>query len=205
MHIFYNNLTKNTRVLLFYSACLSLIIYFRIYPIVLPWIESIIKTTIPNWIKIPSYLALYHLIVGIYEKSLWKYAFFKAIGLPVIPDLNGKWTGKVNSSYDTNTTYSVDVEIRHNLSKFMMILKTNRSASETNCAIITIQEPYSKLQYNFVSRPSSGAEFSMNIHDGTACLELSHDTDALTGYYFTGRGRETYGDISLKRVNKHEF
>jgi len=193
MHLFHNNLSKNTKILLFYSACLSLIIYFRVYPILLP-------TNIPNWVKIPSYLALYHLCVGFYEKCLWKYKFLTAIGLPVIPDLNGNWVGQVHSSYDPDTKYTVNVEIHHTLSKFLMILSTERSSSETSCAIITIQEPYSKLQYNYVSRPSSGAVETMHIHDGTAFVEISKDENTLNGFYFTGRDRLTHGNISLTRV-----
>jgi len=198
MHTFHNNLSKNTRILLFYSACFSLVIYFKVYPIILPRIEIILGVEIPNWIKIPSYLALYHVITSCYEKYLWKYDFIKVLGLPTIPDLNGDWAGDIQTSHD-GFSYQVEVEIHHTLSKFLMILRTVQSSSETNYAYIEIREPKSKLHYYFTSRPSSNAQDTMQIHDGTGYLEISRDGVSLSGNYYTGRGRESFGDINLTR------
>ena len=39
----------------------------------------------------------------------------------------------------------------------------------------------------------------MNIHEGTANLEILKNDTELKGYYYSGRGRQNFGEILLKK------
>jgi hypothetical protein len=40
----------------------------------------------------------------------------------------------------------------------------------------------------------------MSIHEGPAWLALSNDNQVLEGLYYSGRGRQTHGQLGLRRL-----
>jgi len=162
-------------------------------------IEKSLGIIIPIWIETPSIIGLYHFFLSIFERYLWKYDFIKWLGLPKIPNLNGSWKGVVKSSYD-NSEKNADVSICQSYSKISMILKTDESTSKTIMAHFELGNPiYRTLTYSYLSKPLSTSKESMNIHEGTGSLEILENDKELKGYYYSGRGRQNFGDIFLER------
>lgn len=199
MHNIPNDLDNQHRITL-YTIILSVFTFFWGLLPVYDYLQSIFNFVLPIWIETPSILGLYHLYVKAFEKYLWKYQFIKIIGLPRIPDLNGKWDTKIYTSFD-DSVKNAETEIAHNYSSFSMILKTDESKSSTTSAIFNLKDSINRtISYSYLSRPITLTSDTMNIHEGTAVLEISKDTKKLKGYYYSGRGRSTYGKIILEKA-----
>ena len=162
-------------------------------------IEKSLGIIIPIWIETPSIIGLYHFYINLFEKYLWKHSVTKWIGLPKIPNLNGKWKAVIKSSHN-HATKNADVFISQSYSKFSMILKTDESTSITTMAHLELGNPiYRTLTYSFISKPRPLSAASMNVHEGTANLEILKNDTALRGYYYSGRGRQNFGEILLEK------
>jgi hypothetical protein len=57
-----------------------------------------------------------------------------------------------------------------------------------------------ELLYEYLNEPKPHAPSAMQIHRGHARLELAEDRSSLSGQYFTGRGRQTFGTLVLQRT-----
>ena len=199
MHHCSNDLENKQRITL-YAILLSIFTFFYILLPIYAFIEATFNFTIPIWVETPSIIGLYQLFIKIFDKYLWKYSFVEVIGLPKIPNLNGEWKVKIYSSFDNNVK-DADIEIVHNYSHFSMILKTAESKSATTSAIFNLMNPiYKTISYSYLSKPITVTNDTMNIHEGTAILEISEDIKKLEGYYYAGRGRLTYGKIIMEKI-----
>jgi hypothetical protein len=54
------------------------------------------------------------------------------------------------------------------------------------------------LTYQYQNQPLANAMRTMHMHYGTAMLRMSDD-DTLTGDYYAGRDRRTFGRISCRK------
>ena len=117
-----------------------------------------------------------------------------------LPDLNGKWIGEVQSSYNQHDpAYEVSVVISQRWSKILVRLETGQSRSHSVVASLkTTDLPYPELSYLYVNAPKSNAPDAMEMHRGTATLELKDSN--LEGEYYTGRGRRQIGAIELRKA-----
>jgi hypothetical protein len=176
------------------------VVFFVVLIPVYSLLDTYFGFKIPIWIETPSIIGLYGLFIKLHDKYLWK---VKRLGfaIPVLPDLNGKWKSEINSSYEGGTVKEADVNIFQTYSKFSMTLKTDESSSETIMAHFSLCDPIQqKLTYCFRSDPKGVAPATMNPHNGVASLDIRDDGRQLKGFYFTGRGRMTQGDITLTKV-----
>ena len=156
--------------------------------------------TIPIWVETPSIIGLYELYVNIFDKYLWKYQFVKWLGLPKIPNLDGSWKAMMKSSFKS-TQKEADVAICQSYSKFSMVLKTDESTSTTMMAAFELANPIMRtLTHTYLSEPLATSSSSMNIHEGTCNLEILEGDKEMKGYYYSGRGRQNFGEICLKKV-----
>jgi predicted pore-forming effector associated with SMODS systems len=72
-----------------------------------------------------------------------------------------------------------------------------------------LQKTVPNLYYDYVSKPGAYTVPLMQMHHGTGHLSLSSDGKTLTGEYYVGRDRVTYGTLELyfvskKKVNRDE-
>ena len=116
-----------------------------------------------------------------------------------MPDLNGKWAGVVESSYSqAGPAHSVSVTVVQRWSKMALTLETEHSRSTSTTAHLrTIDLPNPQLSYQYVNEPKPNAPGTMEMHKGTATLELVGT--GLEGDYYTGRGRGEVGTVKLRR------
>ena len=83
----------------------------------------------------------------------------------------------------------------------MVRFETELSLSYSISASLKVADVVnSELSYLYVNEPKAPAPDTMNIHRGTANLELKQN--ALEGDYYTGRGRMTFGSIKLSKASR---
>ena len=152
------------------------------------------------WISVPSFAGFYSVFLWLFDHYVWKFGLLRRFRIIRQPDLNGKWIGEVASSYGLDgSVQSVSVTIFQRWSKIMVRLESKHSRSRSVIAsLTTIDVPNSELSYQYVNEPKSNAPNTMEMHRGTAMLELTGN--CLEGDYYTGRGRGEVGTLKLRRV-----
>jgi hypothetical protein len=190
--------TEERKNMLLCLASISIVLswgFYRIlngYQISLPW-----------WVEGPSVLFFYGLFFIVFDKWVWK--LIRKIGITKTPNLNGQWTGQLKSSFDEHLTGIVaTLKIYQTWTKIKIILTTEQSLSKSETASVAIDTPEGiYLTYQYINEPRSGAVNTMSIHRGTARLLFNEKECTLTGEYYSGRDRQNYGSLDLKRLNAH--
>ena len=152
------------------------------------------------WLSIPSFAGCYSGLHWLFDRYVWRLGLLRSLKLIHLPDLNGKWVGEVESSYSQDSpTHSVSVAILQRWSKILVRLETEHSRSRSITASMrTIDLLNPELSYQYVNEPKSNAPSTMEMHRGTAILELIDS--GLEGDYYTGRGRGEVGTIKLRKL-----
>jgi predicted nucleic acid binding AN1-type Zn finger protein len=116
------------------------------------------------------------------------------------PDLQGKWQGKLKSSYDKfKTEYNIELNISQTWTRISIDLKASESFSESQTASLVLRGNRSpEVIYTYNNDPKGDAVGTMNKHSGTTVLKLEDDSH-LTGEYYTGRGRKNHGTMELQK------
>ena len=151
------------------------------------------------WLSVPSFAGCYSGLHWLFDRYVWRLGLLRRLGLIRLPNLNGKWVGAVESSYNQDgRAHSVSVVVMQRWSKVLVRLETENSRSHSVMASLrTVDLPNPELSYQFVNEPKSNAPGTMGMHRGTATLELIGSS--LAGDYYTGRGRGEVGTIKLRR------
>ena len=151
------------------------------------------------WLSVPSFAGCYSVLYWLFDRYLWRLGLLRRLGLIRLPNLNGKWVGAVESSYNQDgRAHSVSVVVMQRWSKVLVRLETENSRSHSVMASLrTVDLPNPELSYQFVNEPKSNAPGTMGMHRGTATLELIGS--GLEGDYYSGRGRGEVGTIKLRR------
>ena len=93
-----------------------------------------------------------------------------------------------------------DINIVQSWTQISVSLSTATSASWSCVAVIQVSDPDGvALIYQYENQPLADATRTMHIHFGTAMLRVS-DGNKLTGDYYAGRDRGTFGRISCCRL-----
>ena len=158
---------------------------------------------LPSWATIPYVVLLLSAVYSIaryaFDIYIWKLALFRQLHLVKIPDLDGKWEGLLQSSYDAQkTSYPITLHIKQRWSKILIRLDTETSRSHSVSASLRTDMKFAELSYRYENKPKPSALTNMAAHDGTAVLELQGDE--LTGEYYTGRGRKQFGSMRVRRA-----
>lgn len=156
------------------------------------------------WIDYPSVLGFYGFFFFIFNNYMWHTTILEKIKLVKTPDINGKWHGIIESSFDKfETKNEVYIYVTQNWTKISIRLKSGQSTSRSEvCGIVLNENGESTITYSYLNEPSSKAPETMQTHKGTIILTLNQAHTELQGDYYTGRGRLNYGTISLKRGSK---
>ena len=150
----------------------------------------------------------------------WKTAIARSTGASGVPEFSGEWEGYIKTSYggeigeealhefnDSNAEMqrvAATLHIDQTWRKISVHLSTANSESDsTGATILTKEGLWPSLTYQYGNEPDVDSEDSMRSHDGTADLSLKEDgeTDVLEGFYYTGPGRENYGEMYFERVS----
>lgn len=123
-----------------------------------------------------------------------------------IPNLNGKWTGKLISKYeeikDGNTEgelkeINIDLKINQTWKKISIILIAEDSESRSLTTSIIQTCGTWQINYQYLNEPKVHSSEEMIMHYGTAVLNFDEKEKTLKGYYYN-KERDTSGEINLK-------
>lgn len=153
--------------------------------------------SIPWWIDAPSVAGFYSLLFVAFDRFLWRCRIVRSLKLVSTPNIIGKGTGILRTSYDSNEMdYKAVLTIRQTWSRISIVLETDQSRSRSVVASINPDAPEGcVLSYEYLNEPKAGATETMHMHRGSAWLKVENKT--LQGEYFTGRGRETFGSLDF--------
>jgi SMODS-associating 2TM, beta-strand rich effector domain len=160
---------------------------------------------IPFYIDLPvATPAVFYILFEIFDIYAWKWSVFKWLKIVDFDDLNGVWTGVINSSYDN---FSSDIKSTLEISQKATSIKIK--ATFNNSKSISVHENFTfseidqstALYYFFRNEPLANAPSTMSIHEGSVKLIYNKQADKLTGYYFSGRDRNNHGNIDVKRIS----
>ena len=151
------------------------------------------------WLSVPSFAGCYSGLHWLFDRYVWKLGLLRKLKLFQLPNLDGKWVGEVKSSYSQDGhAHSVTVVILQRWSKILVRLESEHSRSRSISASLRTADLLNpELSYQYVNEPRSNAPGTMEIHRGTATLELIEY--GLEGDYYTGRGRGEVGTITLSK------
>jgi hypothetical protein len=175
--------------------------------IALAWVSSNLLATVhysmPWWVDAPSSMFFYGALYALFDKHLWRHPMIHKLGLVKTPNLAGRWRGYLTSSFDNHAKrHDLSVEIRQSWTQISVFLSTATSASRSCVAVIQVADPEGvALIYQYENQPLANATRTMHMHYGTAMLRMSGGTK-LTGDYYAGRDRGTFGRISCRRMSQ---
>lgn len=164
------------------------------------WLMVTLHLSVPWWLDAPSGLAFYGTLYTLFDKHLWRTGIVRRLGLSTIPNLTGRWRGFLVSSYDGHTKrHDVVLHIFQSWTKISVYLTATTSMSRSLAAEIQVADPEgAALLYQYECQPLSTAMKSMHMHYGAAMLRLIKE-DCLSGEYYAGRDRRTFGRLCCWR------
>ncbi len=172
--------------------------------ITLAWLSSkflaAMHLSLPWWLDAPSTLGFYGALYALFDRNLWRNRFVRKLGLVRVPNLTGRWRGYLLSSFDGHVKrHDLMINIFQSWTQIAVFLTTKTSISRSCAAMFQVDDPDGlSLTYQYQNQPLANAMRTMHMHFGTATLRLSDD-DTLTGDYYAGRDRRTFGRISCRR------
>lgn len=166
--------------------------------IALSWVLQ--KIHWPGWLDAPATAGFYGLYYELFRRRVWKAKVFHTWGWIKVPLIAGRWKGYVVTSFDEQKgKHVVEAEIRQDWTHLEVRFNTAYSKSHSVVgSILTSGDPV--LDYEYVNEPLPAAVATMHVHRGTASLLLSSDGKTLSGDYYSGRDRQNFGSLYLKRV-----
>ena len=152
----------------------------------------------PWWMETPSFIGIFGLFYEIFNSSLWRVKLLRKLGIVRIPDLSGKW--KVEGySAKRKENFNAEIEIKQTWTKISIVMESKFSKSHSITASILTHQPGGyMISYEYVNEPRANALPTMHSHRGTAILYLKNE-NLIEGEYYSGRDRENYGTLILKR------
>ena len=161
---------------------------------------SVIHLSIPWWLDAPSSMAFYGALYTVFDRYLWRSNFVRRLGLVRVPNLEGRWRGYLITSYDGHAKrHALMINVFQSWTQIIVYLTTATSMSRSCTAVIQIDDPEgAALIYQYQNQPLADAMKTMHMHYGTAMLRISNE-GCLTGDYYAGRDRRTFGRICCKR------
>ncbi|BAU49566.1 membrane protein [Sulfurifustis variabilis] len=142
--------------------------------------------------------AIYAALIFLYERWGWRW-------LSTLKNLNGTWAGEITSSHNGGARVPCVMRVRQRWTRMAIELETEQSRSRTTMAALYEEQPGDiGLKYEYVCEPRNLAAQTMQTHRGVCTMAIAEGTDGLrlSGDYFTGRGRETRGEVTLHRISR---
>lgn len=166
----------------------------------LDWSLNFADVDPPWWLSAPSVAGLYTMLYWVFDRHVWRWRLLRRFGLLSVPDLNGLWTGEIDSSFgEEGTNRDVKVNIMQRWASILVTFQAGESSSRSTMAAFKTRDTDSpELTYTYLNEPRGRATDTMQMHRGTCTLRL--DGDRLKGNYYTGRGRGTVGELKLART-----
>lgn len=148
------------------------------------------------------FLTIFSILYAIFSKCIWKNKYVTKI--TGVPNLNGKWKGKLLSSYKDPQTgqlkepIDIEMEIKQNWNSMSVHCYFPKSRSSSKMISLHVEDTKGCV-LGFSYRNDS-MDVAIATREFSGFNELVYKNDELDGVYFTNRDDGTHGTISLKRV-----
>ena len=161
------------------------------------WLMVHMNIQAPWWVDSPSVLGIAGVLYKAFDKWLWRW--FRKLGIVKVPDLQGQWELDGYTSFEKTKSFKANVTIRQTWTHISVYLETEQSISRSVAASISSNQPEGPtLIYQYRNEPKPNAEKTMHAHMGTALLRLKN-AEYMEGEYYSGRDRQNYGGLILRR------
>jgi hypothetical protein len=145
----------------------------------------------------PSALGIAVALYEAFDKWLWRW--FRRLGIVKVPDIQGQWEVEGYTSFEQMKPFKAKATIRQTWTHISVYLETEYSASRSLAASLLLNQPEGPtLIYQYRNEPKPNAEKTMHAHMGTALLRLKN-AEYMEGEYYSGRDRQNYGSLILRR------
>lgn len=153
------------------------------------------------WIEFPSVLAFFGIFWRWFDRIGWQLTWLRRLFQIRIPILWGNWIVRAETEFENQTLLvEASAVIKQSWSRLSIVIEWENSKSSSVAASLhQLSLGEYELIYQYLNTPKPLAPQSMNIHRGTAWLALSADGSTLQGEYFSGRGRNRFGQITFTR------
>lgn len=162
----------------------------------------LVGATIGIWSIISTGISATAIITVLFVSWAWKWRIFRGWLVP-IPNLNGKWKGKIYYKENgENKSRKVSVDIKQTFLYIVVHFYSKESESLSFCGSFNIDDKRGMRQliYSYQNDPQTKLREKSPVHYGTTKLSIAPDNDSMTGEYWTSR--KTLGSISLIKVKK---
>jgi len=195
LHHYTADTTDRTRVhiILFIVATLSAWLlgkFFDYYEIQPPW-----------WLEVPSMFGFYVIYFGLFNQYLWKVKLIRFLLRIETPVIGGTYETELRSSFDDfSSVKKITYEILQKWNTILIFSETDTSYSKSLSASFHLCDVNRQsIVFQYQNSPKASAPSHLNIHYGFAEFCIISETK-ITGEYFTGRSRNTWGTIELKKI-----
>jgi len=145
----------------------------------------------------PSALGIALVLYEAFDKWLWRWS--RKLGVVKVPDIQGQWEVEGYTSFEQMKPFKAKVTIRQTWTHISVYLETEHSTSRSLAASLLLNQPEGPtLIYQYRNEPKPNAEKTMHAHMGTALLRLKN-AECMEGEYYSGRDRQNYGGLILRR------
>lgn len=160
----------------------------------------------PDWFltaKIGGMVSAALAAAWLFDTYVWRWSALHDWLVP-FPDLNGTWSGNIQSTWKDPKTgkpvapISTTLVIKQSFSRLSAVMLTGEMRSDSVAAEFVLEPDAQirKLIYSYRSRPIASVTHRSPEHDGTAEFQVIQGSPMrLKGRYWTARG--TTGDIDL--------
>jgi len=161
---------------------------------------------VPWYVDIPSPVVIYGVLWAAFDKILWRWSVLRALGIVLVPNLSGEYSGIIISSHDRDEEqHECTFYVNQSWTSILIRGEFDKSRSLSQIAgisVLDVDRP--RLTYEYINEPKEGAASTMHVHPGTVWFDIKTGADGirLDGEYYTGRDRRTSGTISIQRVRK---
>lgn len=149
----------------------------------------------------PTVIGFLLLFFYLLDSYIWRIKIINKIFQ--IPNIAGRYSGELKSSYDQSKIYNIVIEIKQTFSSIRVYLFSPRSKSSSIiCNLSKNEFDVWTISYTYRNITRAGGDDSdMKNHDGVAVIDVSDN--CLKGYYFNDpRDRSRFGDFDVKFVSK---
>lgn len=159
----------------------------------------LVGATVGIWSIISTGISATAIITVLFVSWAWRWRIFRGWLVP-IPNLNGKWEGKIYYKEEgKDKSRKVSVDIRQTfLSIVHFYSKESKSLSFCGSFNIDAKRGLKQLIYSYQNDPKAIIRDKSPLHYGTTKLNISADNLEMEGEYWTSRA--SLGTIHLKRI-----
>jgi hypothetical protein len=143
-------------------------------------------------------------IVCLFNKYIWRWPFWRSIGLISYPDFTGIWVGNL-TSYSTNGIDPIKIPVELSINQSWLyieiILHTKESDSTNRFAYMYTDNSKIHISYEYINKPLPSVKQAQKMyeHHGFCILTISDNHSSIDGEYTNDTSRLRRGSFTVKK------